>query len=487
MAAINSDVFKTINMTDVSVPNNLSEFPASVQQALVKALDVEKKIVTSVPIPVDPNTCPNITAGGTRKKVRGNASWQDVATPPPSDESGGEDTEVNTIHSDDALKVIRKNYQEIRKERQQALQAIANIPGEETKAKVDQQIEAIMAGNAFFATSEEAEQFALHAREIREGMIKARGLQPSTELKGLRDGEGGIGSAAAARAEEIRTLKANSKDERGDEGEERLQTLEAEETRMGQLIQEQYDNRYYYSLAVMSHAVAALSIGMSGAPSSFFNSIGDNIRFMFGADSLEQSCDMDNIWNLGYNGDCEEATRRAEVMWSTIIGVIGALAVSFFGIRLADTSNPFMILVSLSTYSIDSLAQLFRSMGGIQATLGTVGAITIAQTVGEVIKWPLSRLAGICRRAIGMQPSTSTGGRTKKHKRNTRGRKGKKMRKTKNKRKQGSRKKQNGGKVHTNMTDLYSTGGKRRRKGKGRKTHGKSKRRYGKKQGTRKH
>ncbi|MAV56580.1 MAG: hypothetical protein CMI79_03510, partial [Candidatus Pelagibacter sp.] len=65
MAAINSNGFETINMTGVPVLNNLSEFPASVQQALVKALDVEKKIVTSVPIPVDPNTCPNITAGGT--------------------------------------------------------------------------------------------------------------------------------------------------------------------------------------------------------------------------------------------------------------------------------------------------------------------------------------------------------------------------------------------------------------------------------------
>ena len=141
-------------------------------------------------------------------------------------------------------------------------------------------------------------------------------------------------------------------------------------------------------------------------------------------------------------------------------------------------------------------------MGGIRATIGAaasaglVRAAPIAQTVGAVIKWPLSRLAGVCRRAVGMQPSnTSSGGRryrrTKKHKRKTRGRKGKKMRKTKNKRKRGSRKKQRGGVCgpvkHTNMTDLYSTGGKKRRKGKARKTRGKTKRKYGKKRGTRKH
>ena len=255
-------------------------------------------------------------------------------------------------------------------------------------------------------------------------------------------------------------------------------------------------------LAVMSHIAGALALGMSGAPQWIFNNVGDNVRFMFGADNLGNSCDMDNIWNLGYNGDCEAATRAAEIMWQTIIGVIGLLAVAYYGLELTDTANPFMILAGLSTYSIDSLAGVFRRIGGIRASIGSIAGAAaargapIARTVGAVITWPLTRMANVCRRAVGMQPtSASTGGRryrrTKKHKRKTRGRKGKKMRKTKSKRKRGSRKKQHGGVCgpvkHTNMTDLYSTGGKKRRKGKGRKTRGKSKRKYGKKRGTRKY
>ena len=70
MEAINSDGFETINMTGVPVPNNLSEFPASVQQAIKEAVNVEADIDASVPIPDDPNTCPNITTGGT-KRARG--------------------------------------------------------------------------------------------------------------------------------------------------------------------------------------------------------------------------------------------------------------------------------------------------------------------------------------------------------------------------------------------------------------------------------
>ena len=515
-----SNGFKTFpRLNNTSEPANLSGFTPDVQKAVENAVKVEVNIDNSISIPDDPNTCPVVSStdpiasmfGGMKRVQRGGPRRQARSAPTGrgSDEDSlpsESDSETQRPPQPDALvratAFTRQQLNEIREKRQKALETIANIPVEATQAEVDEKIEEIMAAGRLFATDEEAEKFALHAKEIREGMIKARGLQAPTELIELRDGDGRSGSAAAERAREISTLKAKSKDERSEEEEERLKTLEEQQARMEALIQEQRDNRYYFMLAVMSHIAGAISIGMSGAPSWFFNSVGDNVRFMFGADNLGNSCDMDNIWNLGYNGDCETATRAAEVMWQTIIGVIGVLAVSFFGVGLSDTSSPFMILSSLSMYSIDSLAGFYRRMGGIRATIGAaasaglVRAAPIAQTVGAVIKWPLSRLAGVCRRAVGMQPSnTSSGGRryrrTKKHKRKTRGRKGKKMRKTKNKRKRGSRKKQRGGVCgpvkHTNMTDLYSTGGKKRRKGKARKTRGKTKRKYGKKRGTRKH
>ena len=467
-----------------------------------------------------------ITVGGMKRGKRGGMPRRNAsrsAPGPGASESEGEDPVLgqqraqpnassSASDTDDMVTYSIEKLREIRTARQKALEEIAKIPEKTqddrtlTEDQINEQIENIMAGGRLFATEEETEEFTAHAREIREAMIRMRGIGQNRELTQLQDegGERGQGTAATARAARIANLTAIAPADRSEEQSQELAAAQAQETRMNQLLQQQRENRYYFMLSIMAHISAALFIGMTDAPSWFFNSIGENVRFMFGADNLAASCDYDNFFNLGYNGDCEAATRAAEIMWSTIIGVIGLLAVTFFGITLSDTSNPFMILAGLGAYSVDSLAALFRAMGGIKATVGAVAgaaaarAAPLAQTVGGVITWPLTRVANVCLRMVGRQPYR--GGRkrrrTMKHKRKTRGRKGKKMRRTKNKRKRGSRKKQRGGQCgpmkHPNMTDLYrpnpsAMGGKKRRKGrKGRKTRGKTKRRYGKKRGTRK-
>ena len=521
----------TLNMQS---PNTLNDFDPKVIKAVAKAVQVEKEIDEKLPIKNN-DTCPinaNIITGGMKRVQRGGprrgtkkSGTQSAPLAGLSDDESGENTgsdrDATTTAEDDVVRFSLERLEYIRKKRQEAMAAIANIPEKTaddiqlTEAQVNEQIEGIMQGTGMqgqglFSSQDETNQFTAHAREIREAMIKMRGIGPNEELRQLQE----QAPPAAARATRIASLKQKAIDERPliddmppgaekDEAEEALQKLEGElkrleteETRINQLVQEQRENRYYFMLSIMAHISAALFIGMTGAPQAFFNSIGENVRFMFGADNLAASCDYDNFFNLGYNGDCETATRAAEIMWTTIIGVIGLLAVTFFGITLSDTTNPFMILAGLGAYSVDSLAALFRAMGGITATVGAVAgaAAPIAQTVGGVITWPLTRVANVCLRMVGRQPYR--GGRkrrrTMKHRRKTRGRKGKKMRRTKNKRKRGSRKKQRGGTNLIPMLDGYrpssAKGGKKRRKGrKGKKTRGKTKRRHGKKRGTRKH
>ena len=522
--------FKEIDsaILNKSAPSDLSGFDSEVQSKVENAMEAESIITQKAPVPDDPNICPNIKdsdfsgvkVGGMKRVQRGGPRRNARSAPGPGD-SSEEDAVVgqqrappnaSSSDTDDMVTYSIAQLREIRTARQKALEEIAKIPEKTqddrtlTEDQINEQIENIMAGGRLFATEEETEEFTAHAREIREAMIRMRGIGQNRELTQLQDegGERGQGTAATARAARIANLTAIAPADRSEEQSQELAAAQAQETRMNQLLQQQRENRYYFMLSIMAHISAALFIGMTDAPSWFFNSIGENVRFMFGADNLAASCDYDNFFNLGYNGDCETATRAAEIMWSTIIGVIGLLAVTFFGITLSDTSNPFMILAGLGAYSVDSLAALFRAMGGIKATVGAVAgaaaarAAPLAQTVGGVITWPLTRVANVCLRMVGRQPYR--GGRkrrrTMKHKRKTRGRKGKKMRKTKNKRKRGSRKKQRGGNCgpmkHPNMTDEYrpnpsAMGGKKRRKGrKGKKTRDKTKRRYGKKRGTRK-
>ena len=511
---------------NIQPPNTLNDFDPKVMEAVAKAVQVEKEIDEKLPIENN-DTCPinaNITIGGMKRVQRGgprrNARSAPAGLGGPDDTGSGSDisdqpsdSDRPSLKGDAAVGIItrvRAEAEKLRKSRQEALKRIAGMEGSEED--VQRQVDALMESTKLFQDPTQQEEFVEHAMNVRQGMIEARGLRPVENP-----------AVAKQRAADIAKLKKKAKDDKtridampdGDEKEEavaaaaasaaELQRLEAEQTRMNELAEEQRQNRYYFTLAVMSHICGALAVGYTNAAAVGFNSIGENVRFMFGADNLAQSCDGDNIFSLGYNGDCVEATKAAELMWSTIFGVIGVIAVTVYGLAIKDTNNPFMVLTSLSMYSVDSLAAIFKRMGGIKATIGaaagTVAQVVVTRgapvvrTVGSTITYPITRIGNICRRAFGMQvpgaQATGTGGRryrrTKKHRRKTRGRKGKKMRKTKTKRARSSRKKQRGG--QTNMTDLYSTGGKKRRKGKGkaRKTRKKSKRRYGKKRGTHKH
>lgn len=264
--------------------------------------------------------------------------------------------------------------------------------------------------------------------------------------------------------------------------------------------------RYFWVLAAMCNICAAIAIGYSGAPQGLANNFGETFRGLLSADSLNQSCDGDSMWNLFYFGDCVEVTTNAEALWATIFAVAGALAAATGYVLITDTTNPFLVLVALGSRSVDSLAMFFENMGGVT----------------NVIKWPFQKITGVCRYMVGAisgtpatvaapagqqvpapQPlplsrsQSGPGGRKrrrtiKRRGRKTKARKGKKGRKTKARKgkKRATRKRQRGGTCgktshqSTPMLDLYQAGGKKR-KAKGRKTHRKPKRRHGKKHGTR--
>jgi len=429
------------------------------------------------------------TSEDERRTLRGQMAQQDIAVT--------------------SLQGVRSVQEKMTKSRQEAIVQIASIDKDAQEAQFQQEIEEIMvaleAAGGGFGNAEQAEEFKQRAINIRENMRRARGNIPSEEETTLQDsgGQPGQGAAEKNRMKRIKELVEKGADKSEEETAE-LEGLQKDQERMLELIKERSDQRYYYALSIMTHVCAAIAIGYTAAPESFFNGIGNTVRDLFSMDNLAQSCDDDDFLNLLFNGDCQSITDVTEGLWRKIFGVIGYISVLALGIMITDTSNMFMVVTGLSMYSIDALAMWYRSLGGIRASVRSVASgtiargVPIAQTVGGVITWPLSRLTNVCRRMVGAEPVR--GGRkrrrTMKHKRKTRGRKGKKMRRTKNKRKRGSRKKQRGGQCgpmkHPNMTDLYrpnpsAMGGKKRRKGrKGRKTRGKSKRRYGKKHGTRK-
>ena len=169
-------------------------------------MEAESIITQKAPVPDDPNICPNIkdsdfsgiTVGGMKRVQRGGprrGQGQSRSAPGPgASESEGEDG-VQQRSSDDSgyetrdmAKFSLKKLTEIRTARQKALEEIAKIPEKTqddrtlTEDQINEQIENIMAGGRLFATEEETEEFTAHAREIREAMIRMRGLDKTGNL-----------------------------------------------------------------------------------------------------------------------------------------------------------------------------------------------------------------------------------------------------------------------------------------------------------------
>ena len=538
-----ADGFKEIDFSKVKkpFPDNISGFSEQFQEAIINTAGIEKLMDEKLPLD-NPDICPIITpaelsrfdpqiggmrkiqAGGPRRKTKGSSSapqQRDLGSGSeeedpdllsgldvPSGSDGAGAGASGSDQNDSGSELIRRAprlVQNVVEHKQRALKEIVAIPATDDKETVIEQAEQIGArmGGILGMTPEETEDFIRRAMEVRDGMIKARGIKKTLEQLQLEE-------EAEARNERLRQLLDIPASERTPEEESEISEAQRKNRRLEQLQAERREDQYYFVMAAVWHAVGAIYIGMNMYHALVLNSFGDMMRSLMSQANLGMACGA-TLSSVFYNADCPSVTRMTQIMWGSIFFVIGSGAI-YLGIKIEDRTNIFSILAGLTMYSIDSLKSLFKVMGGIQTTIETgvstsAGfAVSGGQTVGGIILWPLTRVVNVCRRAFGYEPLSKEkekekGGRkrrrTMKHKRKTRGKKGKKMRRTKNKRKRGSRKKQRGGNCgpmkHPNMTDEYrpnpsAMGGKKRRKGrKGKKTRGKTKRRYGKKRGTRKH